>query len=258
MVIGLIIGMIGNLLLFVASFFMTGGDLSTIFGLLGIGIIAGIGGFIVLIGALLIVIGRKEFGEKHQKNTIYAVIVFIVSVVVGVVLSMILSFMTYATTMSSISSSDTISYNNMPTLIVGVISAILGGVAYYFLLVELEDERGKNVLYAAIASSIAVTAFISYLSSGITIDSSSITSSLNYTAEVARYGVFSIISAVVLLFAVYIPYRRINDGELVPKEIDAFITTTSAPGRVCPNCNREIPTDAKVCPYCGKSFESYL
>jgi len=25
-------------------------------------------------------------------------------------------------------------------------------------------------------------------------------------------------------------------------------------GRVCPNCGRPIPMDAKVCPYCGKDF----
>ena len=25
-------------------------------------------------------------------------------------------------------------------------------------------------------------------------------------------------------------------------------------GRMCPNCGRPIPMDAKVCPYCGKNF----
>lgn len=26
-------------------------------------------------------------------------------------------------------------------------------------------------------------------------------------------------------------------------------------GRMCPNCGRPIPMDAKICPYCGKKFE---
>lgn len=27
------------------------------------------------------------------------------------------------------------------------------------------------------------------------------------------------------------------------------------PGRICPNCGREIPFDARTCPYCSKNFE---
>ncbi|MCK5261165.1 MAG: hypothetical protein KAJ44_03215 [Thermoplasmatales archaeon] len=28
--------------------------------------------------------------------------------------------------------------------------------------------------------------------------------------------------------------------------------------RRCPNCGREIPFDAKICPYCKREFEDYL
>lgn len=28
--------------------------------------------------------------------------------------------------------------------------------------------------------------------------------------------------------------------------------------RRCPNCGRPIPFDAKICPYCGKKFDTYL
>ena len=28
--------------------------------------------------------------------------------------------------------------------------------------------------------------------------------------------------------------------------------------RCCPNCGREIPFDANICPYCAKKFETYL
>jgi len=26
-------------------------------------------------------------------------------------------------------------------------------------------------------------------------------------------------------------------------------------GRICPNCNRPIPADADICPYCAKDFK---
>ena len=28
--------------------------------------------------------------------------------------------------------------------------------------------------------------------------------------------------------------------------------------RRCPNCGRPIPMDARICPYCGKKFETYV
>ena len=29
-------------------------------------------------------------------------------------------------------------------------------------------------------------------------------------------------------------------------------------GRVCPECSKSIPFDAKICPFCGKKFKDYL
>ena len=36
---------------------------------------------------------------------------------------------------------------------------------------------------------------------------------------------------------------------------DSLGKKQSAPDRICPNCGRGIPFDAKVCPYCAKRFE---
>jgi len=33
-------------------------------------------------------------------------------------------------------------------------------------------------------------------------------------------------------------------------------TTTKHEYRFCPNCGREIPFDAKICPYCGNDFQT--
>ncbi len=58
-----------------------------------------------------------------------------------------------------------------------------------------------------------------------------------------------------MIIALYIPYNRINSGELVP------ITSKSnsgESGRVCPNCGQAIPFDANICPYCSKRFNDYL
>jgi len=35
------------------------------------------------------------------------------------------------------------------------------------------------------------------------------------------------------------------------------ISSKQEPDRICPDCGRAIPFNAKVCPYCGKKFEEY-
>jgi len=253
LMIGMITGMIGNVLLFFTSF-LIGSNILGLFGLIAISFVAGIGGLIMLIGALLIIIGRKEFGERHQKFTIYAVVIYIISIVIGGVLGVIFAMMSYV--------SGSYSY----TYITSIITAILGGIAYIFLLYELEDHTGRYVLYAAYASSIVVAIFISLYSIGqfgeifgpvYSTDTSS-SSVMSATASVGKVAIFNLINGVLLLFAVYIPYRRIISGELVPASINPLGQSSSAPDRVCPNCNRSIPMDANTCPYCGKQFDSYL
>jgi len=77
-------------------------------------------------------------------------------------------------------------------------------------------------------------------------------------STLTQYSIFAAIISLLWAIAVYIPYKRINDGELVPKSVDIFEKSSSIPERMCPNCNKGIPTDANICPYCGKQFENYL
>lgn len=34
-------------------------------------------------------------------------------------------------------------------------------------------------------------------------------------------------------------------------------TQQQGQGRMCPNCGRPIPMDARICPYCGKNFQNF-
>jgi predicted amidophosphoribosyltransferase len=55
-----------------------------------------------------------------------------------------------------------------------------------------------------------------------------------------------------MLIALYIPYKRIISGKLVPFSTSK---TPSQSDRFCPNCGKVIAWDAQTCPYCGKRFE---
>jgi MFS family permease len=226
-----------------------------------IGLVSFIGAIILLIGLVTFYIGRKEFGENHENNVRKALIIIVINIIVAVVLASAIAFMTFSAIVSS-SESTLPSGFSFSIIIFAVISAVLGGLTYYFGLIELEDETGKNVLFAAIVSSILISVITSiYLAGWLgdflgDISSASSYSTISLNQNIGGIGILGVIPSLLFLYAYYIPYKRIKEGELKPK-----INTMSNPNlanRICPTCGRPIPMDARVCPYCGKIFEDYI
>lgn len=259
LIIGSIITMTCGLITSIASFFTQ--DTTATMTIVILGIVSFIGAMLILIGAILFFIGRKEFGEKHQNNVKNAIIIFIINIVVVSILTSAIVFFTFSAIANS---SPEINMGPFSILIViiSIVSAILGGLMYYFALIELEDEQGKNILYAGIISSIGISIVTSVYIAGLlgemfgSISSTSSYSSLSFTQNTRGIGILGVIPSLLFLYAFYIPYKRIKNGELIP-QVSSSVTST-APGRICPNCNRSIPMDANTCPYCGKQFDSYL
>ncbi len=256
LIIGTIITMIYGIISSVSSFLSEDLMNSIQIGSL---IIALPGAIMVLIGLILFLMGRKEFGEKHQKNVMNAVLIFVINFVVVIILTSAITYFTVIS-MTSSSTENIAGPFSIFLIIIVIISAILGGLMYYFALIELEDERGKNILLAGIISSIIVSIITSLYLSGIlgdflgTISTTSNYSSLGLSQNVGKISIIGFIPTLFYLYAFYIPYNRIKNGELIPQ----VPSQSSVPSRICPNCNKNIPDDATLCPYCGKRFETYL
>ena len=74
-IIGSILGIVSNIA------FSLAGNVALALSALG-----GIGGLCSLIGIILLIVGRKEFGERHRKFVIYALILFILSIVIPTII----------------------------------------------------------------------------------------------------------------------------------------------------------------------------
>jgi len=211
------------------------------------GIVGGIGGLLGLIGAILLLIGRKEFGEKHEKFMIYAVVIFVISMIVGSLTALSSIFMDFSTI-----------YAIMP------ISAVLGGLVWIFALYQLENKTGRYILYTAyalmivtsiIVAAISITSYgdIGYINSS---SYSQFSSNYQWMGNTGLFNIIgSLISTLLLIIAFYIPYKRIISGALVPI---SNITHSEGSDRICPNCGQGIPFDANICPYCSKRFDNYI
>jgi len=257
-------------------------DFNSLFMIIPSAAIGGIGGLIGLIGALFLLLGRKEFGEKHSKFIIYAIIIFIIGIVVNVILVSSVVFMSmFSSDLSSLADSSTslefFQNSNFITItfLSAPISAIFGGLTWLFGLYNLEDKRGRIYLFSAVICSICIniiTAILSIIYYNNWVNSaafeefieSASTSSVTLSSTMSAYtwlgatGVVSLIGGLVagilFILALYNPYKRISSGEFVPIQK----SDTSEPDRRCPNCGRGIPDDANVCPYCQKQFDTYL
>lgn len=253
LIIGISVGIITNI-----SLFLLADNLPGVSALVLAGIIGVIGGLLTLIGLILIVIGRREYGEKHSKFAIYAAVIFVLSIVFATVFSIMLSMI------NLISNSPT---NTNIILLQTPITSTIGGLVYIFLLYELEDKKGKIVLFLAFIATIIASILITVdimslyeeLMSSIATGETSFANTFDYINKMSRTGIYGIISSGLLLIALILPYNRIKSGELVPTphKTDSFYGGSAAvtQDRLCPNCGRIIPFDSKICPYCRKKFE---
>jgi hypothetical protein len=225
--------------------------------------IGGIGGLCSFVGIILLILGRKEFGEKHRKFVIYAIILFILAIVIP---GIIVGAVVFSYVSQGINGSMDSSLIQNIFLIIPV-AAILGGLSYVFLLFELEDKTGRMVLLAAFAVTI-ITSVVLALSIGSAFEEtlgsidlktasqeeiSTITS--EFSQKISNSSLYGIANGALMLIALIIPYKRINSGELVPIFSEK---KSGSSNRVCPNCGQSIPFDANICPYCSKKFEDYL
>jgi hypothetical protein len=249
-IIGTIIAMIGLFLLGLYQFFVPANNVAVLLGYVGFGAIGGVGGILTFVGSILFFIGRKEFGERHQQFVIYALLSIIIGVVFTTIFSIIGSFLFSALIYT--------------TPIITIISAVTGGLGYVFGLYELENDAGKKILYIAFFVSIVIAVIIGFLNVGEIgrliedYSSENVLTSFSYLSNVSIYSTFAVISSFFWLIVLYIPYKRLSTGELVPKNINLFESSESISQRHCPNCGRVILDDANICPYCGKRFENYL
>ena len=255
--------MIGTLIFGLYQFFVPIERIEDIFRYIMLGIIGGIGGIISFVGAILFLIGRKEFGERHQRFVIYALICIVIGVIASFAVSIVSSFM-----MIVAQGGDVSRFSSASVFFPTITGAITGGLAYVFSLYELQDDNGRKLLYTAFVVSILISVLIAFLSSsaieGMVEETSVIeyqedfASIISFTSSVTQYSLLGLISSLLWTIAIYLPYKRIKNGELIPQSVQMGTSSSSVQERVCPNCGKTIPTDANNCPYCGKKFKSYL
>jgi hypothetical protein len=167
--------------------------------------IAAIGYLLEIIGAILVIMGRRVFGPKQARNVFWSIIIFIVGIVAVVVTVFIVIFLVIAYPGSPINPSP---FANSYLLVALVWAAFIGLVEVLFVY-ELELTTGRILLWCGYAGSLVTTTVNIYVIPNIT---------TNFTTNIFGVlflnGLVSLTPAIIKGVAYMLARERIVHGEI--------------------------------------------
>jgi hypothetical protein len=185
----------------------------------------------VIIGAILVILGRKTFGSIHSRNTIWSVIIYIVGVgvVVGGTVAFILAVVSASfasatgSSLSQAAISQSLSSSFNILLVATAIGGAVLGIAQVLFTYALQNQTGKILLWTGYATSLAIS-IIEFIIISPLISSAASQSYTNGTYDPTPFsnlqsqlqviGLLGFIPAIIYASAIYLAWSRINTGEI--------------------------------------------
>ena len=187
-----------------------------------------VGSLLVLVGAILVILGRKAFGATHSRNVVLSIVLFILGIIIVAVATVILIAATVASFIPGNPPSQaaiTSAFTNF--LIILVVGAIVGGLASVFFTFAIQNKTGRMLLLGGYVASIAlqiaifvlvsqaIGSFVAAMFPGGTYDpAAAAAASATFSARVQSLSYLSVIPALLYAGAYYLVWNRINKGEI--------------------------------------------
>ena len=178
-------------------------------------------GLLALVGAVLMILGRRAFGDAHSRNVVLSVVLYVIGLVIGILVALSFAFSVAEFQISGASGSSaagalSVAFND---LLVGlIITEAVIGIAIIVFTYAIQDRLGRVLLLAGYISSLSVGIFIlSVISAQVTTalqsaGLSSAVSSLQSQAQLLR--LLGFIPGIIYATAYYRVRERIDRGEL--------------------------------------------
>jgi hypothetical protein len=188
-----------------------------------------IGTILAAIGAILIILGRRAFGDRHSKYVLFSVGTYCFGFVVVVIAAIIFAFSiaTAASTATSPSQLIPIVSSALNSFLIGV---IVGGAitSFSFVLITyaIQNQTGRILLWLAYGVSLAleVAIFLIITPQFSSALNASIASGTYNSApidalrgQISSLGVVNLIPYTLYAIAYYLVYSRVNRGEIPPR-----------------------------------------
>lgn len=186
-----------------------------------------VGALLSLIGAFLVIFGRRAFGAKHSRNVVVAVVVYILSFCAIIVVSVIFAIATIGSFLGTVPTTADLQGAVNALLLGAIFIAALGGIAQVLFTYEVQDQTGRYLLFAGFGASVALqiaiyfivaplaAAAISEALTGGTFDPTPI---LALESQSNTYALLGVVANLLWAAAYYMVWSRISRGE-IPKPL---------------------------------------
>ncbi len=192
-------------------------------------IIGLLGGILILVGAILVILGRKAFGAMHARNVILSLVLFFVGIIGAIALGVVFAF----SLISSVGQNPqdfgrafAAAFNNL--LIGAIVLGAISGLASVLFTYALQNQTGKMLLWAGYAANIIIaiaifaivgpliTAAVSQATSGSTVNMAPLAA---LQAQQSSYNLLNAIPSLLFAGACYLAWNRVNRSEIPPPAV---------------------------------------
>ncbi len=196
-------------------------------------IIGALGGLLTLIGAILVILGRKAFGRTHRRNVVISIVLFFVGILIAIAGVLAGVFAAVGALSSSMTEPQlTVALQNAFTniLIIAAVGTLVSGLASVFFTYVLQKREGQLVLWAAYAATIGIEVAIIIVAipvlnaAAATIAHQFVTTGTVNSVEISNavsgatsgLELLNVIPGLLYAAANYLAWSRINRGEIPP------------------------------------------
>ena len=145
-----------------------------------------LGGLMTLIGAILVILGRKAFGATHARNVVWSIVLFFLAIIIVAVGAI-------AVMGSAFAGGSNVAPASL--LIVAAVGGIVGGLASVLFTFALQQQTGKMLLLAGYVAGIVISIAVAVV--------------MNPTLSL-----LSAIPSLLYAGAYYLAWTRIKNGEI--------------------------------------------
>ena len=176
-----------------------------------------VGGIIFLVGAILVILGRKAFGPAHSRNVLIALALF-VGGIVGLVAVLVLLVNAMITTVVPTTPEEVLALitTYIPALlVVGGIS----GLSYPLLAHAVSSRTGQVLLWVGYAATVGILVvtyitLIRLFEAAADFTGDPVALLTAFLTEFFTIGLLFAVSSVLYAVGYYLAYSRVNRGEI--------------------------------------------
>jgi len=195
-------------------------------------LVRAIGGLLTLIGAILVILGRKAFGTAHRRSVLVSIVLFCVGLAIAVIGAVLILVVAVGEVQMNPGMSEAqlgVLLGNAFTnlLIIAAAGSFVGGFASVFFTYALQRTEGRVVLWAAYGATVGVQIAILVVTLPLvptlaaqvaheivttgTVDSAEISDAVDGAS--AWLPLLNVVPALLSAAANYLAWRRIDRGE---------------------------------------------